>query len=125
MTAKIYSFGGNNKVPQVKKQQVKDAGGEDLPMPSKEDLAGFINVLNFLALQSATNSVEIAVMVDELNISIKHHDDLIEGDEVTSATSYEVLANAPYDAEATDKTKTIDNLLEMFDKLDISKYDSE
>lgn len=123
MSATIVPF-NKIKAPQSKKS-VKSAEGEELTPPTNEDLVGFINVLNFLALQSSTNAVEISLIVDELNVSIKHHDDLSEGKEVAAATAFEVMASMPYDADAIDKSKTIANLLEIFERLDIDKYEDE
>lgn len=124
MTGKVVPFGNRNKIPTVKK--VRAAGdGEELEMPSAEDLSGFINVMNYLALQSATNCVEINLLVDELNIEIKHHDDLFESNGVTAASIFAIMANVPYDAEDMDKKQTIAHLLAAFDRLDIDKYDDK
>jgi hypothetical protein len=123
MSATIVPF-NKNKIP-CNKKQIKDAEGEDLIPPTKDDIVGFLNVINFLALQSSTNSVDISVLIDELNISIKHHDNVYEEGDLSACTSFEIMTSIPYDIESQDKEKTIANLLAMFDRLDVDKYEDE
>ena len=124
MSATVVPFNSKSKLPTTKKQP-KDSNGEELVPPTKDDIVGFLNTIQFLALQSSTNAVDISVLVDELTICIKHHDNLFERDEVTAATSFEILTSIPYNAECLDKEKTITNLLEVFDRLDVEQYEDQ
>lgn len=122
MSATIVPF-RSKQVP--KKKYTGAESGVVLEPPTPEDLKGFINTLNFLALQSATNTVTIDIMADALDISIRHfNDDTAEDDnEVYSISALEFVAGCPYTPK--DQKKMTENLLEMFNKLHIDNHESK
>ena len=122
MTATIVPFG--KKTPAKIQKSIKAAeDGLELTPPSRDDLKGFINTLNFLALQSMAKSATVDVMDGELNVKIQHHEraDFVDADGVMSATMFEVMAGVDFTPE--NPNKMIDHLLIAFDRLNLDNYE--